>query len=164
MAEQIALRLPEHRVERKAILGWALQSAAGFAVLIGGLTVAYVLADAARPWLGPPLVAAIVWAVLQIPGMPLWRYAVHRWEVTDEAVYAVTGWIVREWRVVPISRIQTVDTIRGPIQQLLGLSTLVVTTASSRGAVKIPGLASGTASRVAEELSRITQRTPGDAT
>nr|WP_246400803.1 PH domain-containing protein [Jiangella mangrovi] len=96
--------------------------------------------------------------------MPLWRYAVHRWEVTEDAVYAVSGWVVREWRVVPLSRIQTVDTIRGPLEQVMNLATLVVTTASSRGAVRVPGIDATVAARVAEELTKITQRTPGDAT
>lgn len=45
---------------------------------------------------------------------PLWCYAVHGWEADDEAVYARSGWVVCEWRIAPIFRIQTVDTVRGP--------------------------------------------------
>lgn len=165
MAEQaIALRSPAHRVERRAVWLWALQSASAFAVLLGALGLAYWLIEPARPWLGPALIVVGVWAAVQIPVMPLWRYAVHRWEVTDDAVYVATGWIVREWRVAPISRIQTVDTVQGPYQQLLGLATLTITTASSRGAVTAPGLDAKVAAQVAADLTRITQQTPGDAT
>ncbi len=60
--------------------------------------------------------------------------------------------------------IQTVDAVQGPIEQLLGLATLRVTTASSRGAIDIGGLDKDTAARVAEELTQIAQLIPGDAT
>lgn len=165
MAEQpLDLRPPEHRVERRAIGLWALQSVIGFGVLAGLVLAAYLIFDSARSWLGPILAVAAVWGAVVTLVMPLWRYLVHRWEVTDEAVYAVTGWIVREWRVAPISRIQTVDTTRGPLEQALGLATLEVTTASSRGPIKVPGVDARVAAQVAARLATITQRTPGDAT
>ncbi|TDD70218.1 hypothetical protein E1262_10230 [Jiangella aurantiaca] len=165
MAEQpIALRPPEHRVERRAVGLWALQSALGFGILAGLLAGAYLIFDSARSWLGPILLVGAIWGAVVTLVMPLWRYAVHRWEVTEDAVYAVTGWVVREWRVAPISRIQTVDTIRGPLEQALKLATLEVTTASSRGPIKVPGMDARVAAQVAAELARITQRTPGDAT
>ncbi|MBF6618953.1 MAG: PH domain-containing protein [Patulibacter sp.] len=129
-----------------------------------GAIVAYALWESARPWLIVPLVLAAVATVVAIVVEPLWRYRVHRWETTDEAVYALTGWLVREWRVAPLSRVQTVDAIQGPVEQLLKLSTLRVTTASSSGAIEIGGLDKQTADRVAAELTRVAQRTPGDAT
>lgn len=165
MAEQpIDLRPPEHRVERRAIGLWALQSVFGFAILSGLILTAYLIFDSARSWLGPILVVVAVWGAVVTVVMPVWRYAVHRWEVTDDAVYAVSGWVVREWRVAPISRIQTVDTTRGPLEQALKLATLEVTTASSRGPIKVTGIDATVAAQVAAELAKITQRTPGDAT
>ena len=95
---------------------------------------------------------------------PLWWFRTHRWEVTDEAVYVRTGVLLQEWRIAPMSRIQTVDTVRGPLEQLFGLATVTVTTASAKGAVRIEGLAHDTAADLAERLTRITQDTPGDAT
>ena len=160
----VRLRPPRHRVERRAALWWTLQSLAFGGPVLAGVLVAYALWEAARPWL---LLALLVAAVLTLVGTlvePWWRYAVHRWEITDEAVYGLSGWVVREWRVAPISRIQTVDAVRGPLEQLLGLSTLRVTTASSRGAVEIGGLNHEVAAEVAENLRGVTQRTPGDAT
>lgn len=95
---------------------------------------------------------------------PLWRYRVHRWETTEQVVYARTGWLVQQWRAAPLSRVQTVDATRGPLEQLLGLSTLKVTTASSSGAIEIAGMNHQVAARVAEELAEIAELTPGDAT
>lgn len=96
--------------------------------------------------------------------MPTWRYLVHRWEINDQAVYALNGWITREWRITPISRIQSVETRRGPLQSVLGLATLKVTTASREGGITIDGLDAGVAKECSRRLTEITQATPGDAT
>jgi len=160
----MGLRPPQHPVERRTVWWWTLQGV-GFCVpLLAGAVVAFVLWEAARPWLAVVVVAAIAMTVGGVVVEPWWRLHVHRWEVTDEAVYALSGWWVREWRVAPISRIQTVDTVRGPLEQLFGLATLRVTTASSKGAINIVGVDHTVAAAAAERLTEITQRTPGDAT
>lgn len=158
------LRSPQHRIERRAILWWTLQSLLFAVPILAGAIAAYVFFESARPWLVVAIVGAALLTVVLVVVEPWWRYAVHRWEATDEAVYARTGWLVREWRIAPISRIQTVDAVRGPLEQLLGLSTLRVTTASSQGAITIGGLDEDVAAEVAERLGEITQLTPGDAT
>lgn len=96
--------------------------------------------------------------------VPPLLYRIHRWEITHEAVYTLSGWLVREWRIAPISRVQTVDTERGPLQQLLKLANLTVTTASARGPVKISGLDEQVATELARSLTQTTQATAGDAT
>ncbi|QSB04355.1 PH domain-containing protein [Natronoglycomyces albus] len=164
VAREVRLRPPKHRIEKRAVTWWILQSLALFVPLIGGLIVAYALWEPARKWIIVPLIGIVVWALVCTTVRPLWRYAVHRWETTDEAVYGLNGWIVREWRVAPISRIQTVDAVRGPIEQMLGLATLRVTTASSYGAISIEGLDKAVAEEAAERLTTIAQLTPGDAT
>ena len=65
--------------------------------------------------------------------MPRVRYRIHRWESTDTAVYTQTGWLSRERRIAPMSRVQTVDFEQGPIDRLLGLASVTVTTASAAG-------------------------------
>ena len=84
--------------------------------------------------------------------LPLWWFRTHRWEVTDEAVYVSTGAFLREWRIAPMSRIQTVDTSRGPLQQLLGLASISVRTASHAGSTGIEHLDAATAQAVAHDL------------
>ncbi|WP_226961729.1 MULTISPECIES: PH domain-containing protein [Streptomyces] len=160
----VALRPPLHRVERRAVALWAARALAWTLPLVAALGATHALWSAARPWTGPLLLAAAVLVPLHTVVMPLWRYRVHRWESTPEAVFAAEGWIVRQWRIAPVSRIQTVDTVRGPVEQLLGLATLVVTTASSSGAIAIRGLDPEVARAAADRLAEITRRTPGDAT
>lgn len=128
------------------------------------LAVLGALIGPARFWL---LLAAGAVAALGLACtafFPAWWFRVHRWEVTDEAVYVRTGALWQEWRIAPMSRIQTVDTSRGPLEQLFRLATVTVTTASSKGAIRIEGLDHGLAADLAERLTLITQATPGDAT
>jgi uncharacterized protein len=160
----LRLRDPRHRVHRKSILWWTLRTSAFWLVVILGQTAGLVFADQPPGWLKITLTISIVLGVLQVVIEPQWRYRVHRWEANREAVVTRSGWINQEWRVAPLSRIQTVDTKRGPLEQLLGLATVTVTTASAAGPVQIAGLAHDDAAELVDELTAVTQATPGDAT
>ncbi|MQA87374.1 MAG: PH domain-containing protein [Streptosporangiales bacterium] len=105
-----------------------------------------------HPWWGPLLVALL--GLPEVLLAPTWRYLVHRWEVTQEVVYIRTGWFDREWRLVPISRIQTVDTTRGVLERFLGLATLQIRTASHAGSSEIEGLPAEVAAGLAHDLAR----------
>ncbi|MGW0782995.1 PH domain-containing protein [Streptomyces sp. NPDC002913] len=160
----IRLRPPRNRLDSRAVGWWRAQWLLLTALPVAVLGVLGALIAPARFWLLMPAAvlagAGLLCAVL----FPFWWYRTHRWEVTDEAVYVSTGVFLREWRIAPMSRIQTVDTVRGPLEQLFGLATVTVTTASAKGAVRIEGLTHETAAGLAERLTRITQDTPGDAT
>ena len=110
-------------------------------------------------WLLGALVLASYAAVV-----PRWRYLVHRWEVTETAVYTQTGWWSRERRIAPMSRIQTVDHVEGAISRLFGLATVTVTTASAAGALGIAGLDKDVARRLVDELTVKADAVEGDAT
>ncbi|MDX3851556.1 PH domain-containing protein [Streptomyces sp. AK02-01A] len=158
------LRPPNNTLDRRAIGWWRAQWLLLTVVPVAVLAVLGVFIASARPWL---LISAAALAVLGLACaafVPVWWFRLHRWEVTDEAVYVRTGLLRQEWRIAPMSRIQTVDTVRGPLEQLFRLSTVIVTTASAKGAVHIEGLDHELAAELAERLTRITRATPGDAT
>lgn len=156
------LRAPANLVSKRAVALWTLHAAIGWAVVLGGLGVWYLLGG--LDWVGYALAGLAVVAVVHTAVMPSWRYRVHRWETTAHAVFTRSGWINQEWRLAPISRIQTVDTGRGPLQQLLKLATVTITTASAAGPLKIEGLDEGLAARIVDELATTTEVVPGDAT
>lgn len=113
-------------------------------------------------WWGATLLALAFAAYVVV--MPWWRYLVHRWEVTDTAVYTQTGWWTIERRIAPMSRIQTVDYEEGAFARLFGLASVTVTTASAAGALAIEGLDKHLAQQLVEQLTRRADAVPGDAT
>ena len=163
-AGELHLRPPRHRVSRRAIRWWTVQAVLNALATLVPLLVVLSVWPGAPSWLGTAVVVVAVAAVGYVLVMPRWRYRVHRWEATDDAVYTSAGWLNQEWRVAPMSRIQTVDTARGPLQQLFGLATVTVTTASAAGPLRIDGLDHPTAVALAEQLTAVTGTAPGDAT
>jgi membrane protein YdbS with pleckstrin-like domain len=142
---------------------WRLTAAVEGAVLVVALVVIGPMTDwLAIPWWAVVLVAVAVAAYAVV--VPQWRYAVHRWEITDTAVYTQTGWWARERRIAPMSRIQTVDHAEGAIARLFGLATVTVTTASAAGALEIAGLERDRALALVDELTVMADTIPGDAT
>ncbi|TKJ23454.1 PH domain-containing protein [Blastococcus sp. CCUG 61487] len=163
------VREPAWSLPRAAIGLWVTESVIS-ALFLGvglGILLIWLPADAEGPvawlrWLAP--LAYGVYAVVAIGIRPLVKHRTYRWEVTDEIAYTRTGWLSRTWTLVPIARIQTVDVTRGVLQQLFGLSTVAVLTASSQGTVRIWHLEHGVAQRVAEDLAARAERVRDQAT
>jgi len=160
----MSLRDPTNPPSRKAPLVWALGAAIPWAVFALGQVVWFVI-DHSRWWLNLVAAAAtVIGAVVFVVVVPLWRFRVHRWDISPEAVYTRSGWLVQERRIAPISRVQTVDTERGPLDRLFGLANVTVTTASSAGAVRIVALDADVADRVVAQLTDIAAIGGEDAT
>lgn len=159
---------PANPPSRKAPLVWAIAAAIPWTVLVVAQVVWFLL----DPRLGRLHAAAAVVTglgiVTYVVVVPLWRYRVHRWEVSmaagAPAVYTRSGWLVQERRIAPISRVQTVDTHRGPLDRLFGLANVTVTTASSAGAVRIVALDSDVADRIVAQLTDLAAIGDRDAT
>lgn len=142
---------------------WA--TAAGLEALV--LVAVVAVAGPVTGWLPIPVWAVVLLAVVAaayVAVVPLWRFRVHRWEVTETAVYTQTGWWVRERRIAPMSRIQTVDHAEGAIARLFRLATVTVTTASAAGALAIVGLDRDQALALVDQLAVQADTVPGDAT
>lgn len=160
----LRLRPPRQQVDRRAVGLWSVHAALGAAVGVGAVVAVATLVEPSPAWFVAITSAALAAGLAYVVAMPRIRYRVHRWEVTAEAVYTKAGWLTHEWRIAPLSRVQTVDARRGPLQQLFGLSSVRITTASAAGDVTIDGLDHELAADLVETLTARTQATPGDAT
>lgn len=159
------MRPPGNLVSPRAIGYWTARALLGWLVLVVAQVLFTVLAsDDFLRWHVTVLAATVVLAAAHLAIMPRWRYRVHRWEATPEAVYTQAGWLAQQWRIAPISRIQTVDTERGPLAQLFRLSNVTVTTASAAGPLRIHGLDRDQAQALVDDLGRTVAATRGDAT
>ncbi|MGN9839591.1 PH domain-containing protein [Nonomuraea sp. H19] len=159
-----SLRPPRNQADPRAIPWWTVQWLILMTPVAGAAVAAYLIFSDRPVWLGAVVAVFAVGCLVLAVVAPRAYYRVERWEVTDEAVYTRKGWLTHTWKVAPMSRIQRIDTVRGPVQRLFGLADITVTTASSAGAIKIEALDDEVATELAERLTAITQATPGDAT
>lgn len=159
------LREPAHLVSPNAVRYWALSALIGSLVLWVILFGVYVVVpEEVKTWLGPVAIALLMLRLIHLVVMPTVRYRVHRWEVTPTAIYTRSGWLTREQRIAPLSRVQTVDSQQGPVMRMFKLSSITVTTASAAGPISIVCLDHQIARRVVADLTEITGHSEGDAT
>jgi membrane protein YdbS with pleckstrin-like domain len=158
------LRDPVHLVSPRAVAYWTVR-AVPLWVLVLVVELFWLPNWQGHPGLRAAVAAlTVLLAAAHLIVMPRWRYRVHRWEVTSTAVYTQSGWLIQERRIAPLSRVQTVDTERGPLEQLFRLANVTVTTASAAGPLRIHGLDRATAEGVVAELTEVTSHSQGDAT
>ena len=157
------LRDPTERVSPRARLMWTVEALANSLFTLV-LYVAVGMAWDLVPFTWWLVTGLAVLLLAYVVLMPRWRYAVHRWEVTETAVYTQTGWWTVERRIAPMSRIQTVDYVEGVFSRMFGLATVTVTTASAAGALEIAALDRALARELVERLTRRADAVAGDAT
>jgi membrane protein YdbS with pleckstrin-like domain len=130
---------------------------AAAALLVAGLaasgpldgTLATVAATV--PWLLALAAAAVV------PGL---RYARWRFAVQEEEIDLRHGGLVLRRTLVPMRRVQHVDSSSGLLEQALDLATVTVHTAG--GSVEIPGLERSRAWAVHQRIAALARLTDDD--
>lgn len=135
-------------LERKVIFPWLLQVTVVVFVLSLGL-----LAGVVMDFLPASVLALSV--VFEALGAVYLFYRFNNWsfELREDHLFLDHGVFRRTRSMVPYVRVQHIDTQRGPVYRLFGLSKVVVYTAGSKGAdVTIPGLKIDDASSVQEKL------------
>ncbi len=165
----VPVREPAWSLPRSAISLWITESIIGCLWLGAALAAFFVFVPAELggpvPFLRTALpVLLAVYAVVAIGVRPWVKHRVYRWEITADAAFTRSGWLTQTWTLVPISRIQTVDVTRGVLQQLFGLATVAVLTASSQGTVRIWHLEHDVAQRVADDLASRAEAVRDEAT
>jgi uncharacterized protein len=102
-----------------------------------------------------PLLAALMLFVVFVGVVPDLRWRRWRYEIRDEEVDLQRGivWVSRT--LVPLARIQHVDTQSGPLQRRFGLATVIFYTAA--GPNQIPELSAPVAAEVRDRIAALTR-------
>ncbi|CAN5202300.1 hypothetical protein BH18ACT10_BH18ACT10_09680 [soil metagenome] len=102
-----------------------------------------------------PALVAVALLLLMVVVAPTLRWRRWRYEIREDEVDLQRGilWIART--LVPLARIQHVDTRSGPLQRRFGLATVVFYTAA--GANQIPELSAPVAARVRDRIAELTK-------
>ena len=142
-----------YALHRRVILLWSIRVLVVAAVI--GIVAAVVAAVALQR---SPLIGAGIGAAVLAFGVvhAVFHYRRWRFELQEDALELQRGVFTHVDSSVPYVRVQHVDTQRNVLSRLLGLSTIVVYTAGSRGAdVAIPGLRPGRARDLHDQLREL---------
>ena len=146
----------ERMLDPRIVLLWRLGMLPSFVLpltVLGGVL--------ARLLPVPGWTVALPFAVLlglAIGPMQTLRWRRWSWRMTDSSVELRFGVITRRHVIVPHFRVQQIDVFEGPLERLLGLATLTVTTASAAGSASLPGLTTESAPVVRAELLNLAAR------
>jgi uncharacterized protein len=102
-----------------------------------------------------PFLAALGLFVVLAGAMPILRWRRWRYEIREDEVDLQRGivWVSRT--LVPLARIQHVDTRSGPLQRRFALATVVFYTAA--GPNQIPELSTPVAAEVRDRIAELTR-------
>jgi hypothetical protein len=148
------------RLDPRVQIVWAART---FVVAIVLGVAVFAISRALR--LLPPWAPAATTVAVALVGLAytVARYRLWTYEIRDDALYLERGVLTRVRTVVPFVRLQHVDSSRGPVERALGLASVVVYTAGSRGAdVTVPGLTPEGADDLRERLKRLAIRAEGE--
>lgn len=145
---------PEHTLPRESIKAWRIS---------GGLGTLFF-------WIVPLILAGIAWSgdlawwivyisallsialtVLYSTLIPLIRWKRWRYQVDEHEIDLKHGIFIIRRTLIPVKRVQHVDTRQGPILRKFGLSSVAITTAATTH--EIPALDDDTADQVRNKIS-----------
>ena len=148
---------PSEHLDPRARTLWRLSGLLQ-AVPMAAIAIA-AAAGAARFDLVPtPVAVALAAAVVALSAVGVWPYPDLLWrqwryEIGDVEVDIQRGWLTTTRTLIPMARIQHVDTRRGPLQRRFGLTSVVLYTAA--GASEIPALADPVAAAARDRIAAL---------
>lgn len=148
---------PSERIDLRIMPVWKISGLVR-AVLLGavGYALAAILVKSFdwAPWLAwLPLAAAVVYGGLEVTVLPRLRWERWRYQVSGEEVYLQRGiWFVKR-TLIPITRIQHVDTAQGILMRRYGLAAVEISTAA--GTHEIPALAEEAADALRDRIAAL---------
>lgn len=150
---------PAERLDPRAKSLWRITGVLNVLPLLVGACFAAValvrFGDASVFLAVLPAVVVLVLGVLVVGVAPGLRWRMWRYEIRPDEVDLQRGILWVERTLVPLARIQHVDTRQGPLQRRYGLSTVVFYTAA--GPNQIPELSTSVAAEVRDRIAALTR-------
>ena len=149
-------QLPAHRLDPRMLRVWYVSDAVGVAIVaalavVAWLVVRHLGGDVFWVYLVAGIIEAV--CVLDLLISPRIEYATWRYDVTPTDVDLYHGVFVKKRVLVPLVRVQHVQTKQGPILRAHGLATVTVSTAGE--SFEIPGLAEADAEALRDRVAEL---------
>lgn len=148
---------PKEHLDPRARTMWYVSESIQCAIwvvvvaVIAGVLLRFT--DITRWWVLLAAGIIIVGSIVETAITPAWKYRYWRYEIREDEVDLQHGFVVKTRQLVPMTRIQHVDTRRSPLQQRFGLSSVVFFTAA--GSMEIPALSQEIAADVRNRIAEL---------
>lgn len=150
---------PSQRLDPRARQLWRVEGLISSAFLlipaIGATWVLWRLVGASLPVRAIPVALWVLSAVVAVLITPGVRWRRWRYDIGEAEVDLQRGVLFVTRTLVPLARVQHVDTQQGPIERGMGLADVVFYTAA--GPNRIPALARETAEHVRDRIAQLTR-------
>lgn len=149
-------QIPEQRIDPRAVPYW--RWSAGIQSLFLCLIPAAYYA-ATRLWYWPAwitivlVILTLLTAAFSIFVKPGIRWQTWRYDVSEQEIDLLRGVFIKTRTLIPMVRVQHVDTEQGPLLRRFGLSAVTISTAA--GTHEIPALADEVAAVLRDRISEL---------
>lgn len=143
------------KLNKKAIYCMFFGTLVGIVIFLGIITAIYFgassdIPEATLDIVTKALIGIIVLAVIYLFASPIIRYNRYKYKINDEEVDIIEGlWFITR-TIVPIERLHKITLQRGPIDNIFGLSKVIITTAGGDAVIRF--LENEKAEKIAESL------------
>jgi len=145
---------PAERIDQRAVTVWRISGALAALPVLLVVTVVTVLAVLdVIPWFIAVLALLLfpVYAIITIAVAPKVHWMRWRYEVLDDEIYLKFGLLIQTRVVIPMSKVQHVDSKAGPLLRAFGLASVTVVTAGDSH--EIPALSNEVADRLRDLIA-----------
>lgn len=152
---------PKHFIAKDAISVWRVRAMINIIIfsiflVVSAIAVVYLFLDMSLgqiDWYYYVIVFALItmMVIVFVFIIPRIRYRRWRYEIYEQEIYIQHGILIMTRTIVPMIRVQHVDTVQGPILKRYGLSTVTISTAATTH--EIPALTDEDASNLRDQIS-----------
>jgi uncharacterized protein len=145
---------PQKRISPKALKVWRLHGLIQtlvLAIVVAGVIVLSTLFDWPVWIMAASIGVLLLFTYMMIFFLPTIRWKRWRYEVREQEIELQRGFIFVKRTLVPMVRVQHVDTVQGPILKKYHLSTITISTAAT--VHEIPALDTDEADELRHSIS-----------
>ncbi len=149
---------PSERIDWRAVKVWQIQGVfKALTMAIPLVPAVFLVREFSWPLWVPVLLAVVVilYGIVEVALLPRLRWERWRYQVQQEEIDLQRGiWFIKR-TLIPMGRVQHVDTRQGILMRRYGLATVIISTAA--GAHQIPALREDIAGGLRDSIVRLAQ-------
>ena len=147
---------PQKRISEKALTVWKISALINVIIswVLAAVVIFFLHKFNVPYWISVILIAIeLIYTYLNIFLLPALRWRRWRYDVRDEEIELQEGIFIVKRTLIPMIRVQHVDTVQGPLLRKYHLASVIVNTAAT--AHKIPAIEESEAEELRHYISNL---------